>query len=199
MTATTWSLGDRLIHATKPEWGVGLVMGATAQTMDDQPGQRLVVRFEHGGVKTLTTAMADLRPVGSLGSTENGGGHGLGTPPLDPAELRERLIGLPSAATDPFRSLPARLKSTLGLYRHRASGAPLLEWASLQTGMADPLTVFSRHELEQLFSRFAVSLDAHARKLLREGLKREPQTVSQVIAEAPPEARAAVRRLDVTR
>ncbi|GIK19074.1 MAG: hypothetical protein AMXMBFR77_15830 [Phycisphaerales bacterium] len=197
MSPTTWSLGDRLIHAAKPEWGVGLVMGATPQTQDGRPCQRLVIRFEHGGVKTLTTAMADLRPVGSGGLSVNGDGHE--APPLDPTKLREHLINLPQAATDPFRSLGARLKSTLSLYRHKASGASLLEWASLQTGMADPLTVFSRHELEQLFSRFAVSLDAHARKLLREGLKREPQTVSQVIAEAPPEARAAVRRLDVTR
>ncbi|MCW5775691.1 MAG: DUF3553 domain-containing protein [Phycisphaeraceae bacterium] len=197
MSPTTWSLGDRLIHATKPEWGVGLVMGATAQTRDGRACQRLVVRFEHGGVKTLTTAMADLRPVATNGTSENGDRHE--APPLDPAELLERLISLPPAATDPFRSLSARLKSTLALYRHKASGASLLEWASLQTGMSDPLSVFSRHELEQLFSRFAVVLDAHARKLLKEGLKREPQTVSAVMTEVSPEARASVKRLDVTR
>lgn len=197
MTATTWSLGDRLIHATKPDWGVGVVMGATQQTHEGTPCQRLVVRFEHGGVKTLTTAMADLRPIGPLPTSDNGTGHEAAS--LAPEELRQRLVGLPPESTDPFRSLATRLKSTLGLYRHRSSGAPLLEWASLQTGMADPLSVFSRHELEQLFSRFSAALDAHARRLLRDGLKQDPTAVSEAVAAASPEARAAVRRLDVTR
>ncbi|MCL4742307.1 MAG: DUF3553 domain-containing protein [Phycisphaerales bacterium] len=197
MTATTWSLGDRLIHATKPDWGVGVVVGATQQTHEGAPCQRLVVRFEHGGVKTLTTAMADLRPVGSLPTSDNGTGHE--TARLAPDELRQRLAALPPESTDPFRSLAARLRSTLALYRHRSSGASLLEWASLQTGMADPLSVFSRHELEQLFSRFSAALDAHARKLLRDGLKQDPRAVSEAVAAASPEARAAVKRLDVTR
>lgn len=65
--------------------------------------------------------------------------------------------------------------------------------------MADPLSVFSRHELEQLFSRFSAALDAHARKLLRDGLKQDPRAVSEAVAAASPEARAAVKRLDVTR
>ena len=197
MAAITWSLGDRLIHAAKPDWGIGLVMSATPQTHEGRPCQRLVVRFEHGGVKTLTTAMADLRPVDSHETTDNGAGHEAAT--LDPQEISRRLVSLPLEATDPFRSLSARLKSTLRLYRHKPSGASLLEWASLQTGIADPLNIYSRHELEQQFARFSAALDAHARKLLKDGLKQDPKAVAEAMAEASPEARAAVKRLDVTR
>ena len=63
MPTREWSFGDKVVHAQKPEWGVGLVTGASGTTHEGQPCQRVVVRFERAGVKTLSTAIADLRPA----------------------------------------------------------------------------------------------------------------------------------------
>ena len=62
---TTFEIGDRVLHASKPEWGVGHIARASAETHEGRPVQRLTVRFERAGVKTLSTAHAVLRPAPS--------------------------------------------------------------------------------------------------------------------------------------
>ena len=63
----------------------------------------------------------------------------------------EVMARLPEAATDPFSGLEARLKATLGLYRFTDQGGSLLDWAAAQSGLKDPLSEFSRHDLERHF------------------------------------------------
>ncbi len=114
-------------------------------------------------------------------------------------ELARKLLQLPEAATDPFASRRRRLEATLGLYRFSDRGSALLDWAAMQTGLKDPLSSFSRHELEESFRRFQGLLDQHLRKLVKECRKLEPGTVEAVEAVADAAARQALRRVDTDR
>ena len=50
---------------------------------------------------------------------------------------------------DPFSSATERLKATLDNFRFNAQARPLIDWAIAQTGLDDPLTLYTRQELEQ--------------------------------------------------
>ncbi|MEM6458685.1 MAG: DUF3553 domain-containing protein [Planctomycetota bacterium] len=83
------------------------------------------------------------------------------------AELWE----LPDDVADPFASLGERLRATLATYRFSTEPRALMDWAVAQTGLNDPLSKYTRTELEHAFPRFARDRDAHLRDLVRQ-LKR---------------------------
>lgn len=195
MPPRAWSVGDRVRHASRPEWGEGRVSKAEAVVHEGQPCQRLTIQFDRAGPKTLSTAFADLEPSGSTMTSKTL------TPDTDAFVLPSESIGevlarLPEPATDPFRGLEARLKATLSLYRFQPTGASLLDWAAMQTGLADPLSRCSRHELEAHFQRFRVRLDAHLVSLARDAAKADPAMLTRVKADAPSQARSALDRLN---
>lgn len=220
MATREWSYGDKVIHAGKPEWGIGQVTGATGAIHEGKPCQRVVVRFERAGVKTLSTAIADLRPASeaptlTVAEPENGNGlpHAHEPNPLladapeeggwlskasAPSTI-EVMTRLPDATTDPFSTLASRLKATIDLYRFTDSGASLLDWAAAQSGLKDPLSRFSRHELEQLFRRFSFVRDDHLKKLVLEMKKHDAPTLQQILKAAPPPVQQALKRLDIGR
>jgi len=190
-----WKLGDRVRHAGRPEWGNGQVTAAEACMQDGRACQRVTVRFDRVGLKTLSTAFADLRPAETLVSVEAPADPLLADGPA-PEELLSRI---PEAATDPFVTPRKRLEATLGLYRFSDRGGSLLDWAAAQTGLKDPLARFSRHELEKHFQKFQFNLDAHLRKLVREVKKADPTTFAALTAAAAPAAKQALRRADTAR
>lgn len=118
---------------------------------------------------------------------------------MDQIPAEQRLVAVPEDASDPFASGRSRLAATLALYRFTDTGASLLDWAAMQTGMKDPLARFNRHELEQHFRRFQVNLDAHLKKLVRDLKRQEPATVQELTQSAGPAARQALRRADIGR
>jgi hypothetical protein len=192
MGTSNWQLGDRVIHSGRPEWGVGEVRAAEAVQQNGARSQRLTIRFERAGVKVLSTEFAELRPAGDLQSVP-----AAEAPEVDDREsLAQRLAELPGDATDPFRTRKARMEATLGLYRFAGGGAALLDWAAAQTGLKDPLSSFSRHELEGFFDRFRMNLDGHLRKLSYELKKEDPAALAVLAAKATPEARQALKRAD---
>lgn len=203
MQSTMFQLGDSVIHAAKPEWGTGSVLSAKADTEQGSGAQKLQVRFQHGGMKTLSTAFATLRHVsngdgagGAGGAASPSGMNGSGGSRLEGDADPVSVMGaLPSEATDPFATPAKRLEETLGLYRFTGEGASLIEWATLQSGLADPLTRFSRHDLEEFFHRYATHRDRHLAKVRRENLKTDPKTLSSIVQAAPPAAREALRRI----
>jgi hypothetical protein len=105
------------------------------------------------------------------------------------------MTALPLDARDPFNSLGRRMKLTIDLYRFDRTGASLIEWGVAQTGLKDPLTHFTRHDLERLFDRWAMERDAHLGRLLVEA-RMQPALVQQALAAAPPSAREAMKRLN---
>lgn len=215
--AKTWNFGDRVVHTGKPEWGAGVVTAAVKTTHEGKPCQSLTIRFERAGVKTISTAFANLIDAASAPSLASlamaiepkpdATGPSNRTSPFaadDPlmsklsggGEIRERMVKLPEIATDPFKTPVQRLIGTLGLYRFTPTGGSLLDWAAMQSGLADPLSLFNRHELEQFFQTFAQSRDAHLKRILQEARKADPTGTSKAIAAAPANVQQLMRRLD---
>lgn len=213
----TFAVGDACTHPAKPEWGQGKVVKAESITHEGTPAQRLTVRFQGAGLKTLSTAFAKLQPVGETktGNLDDainplietkpsepatprtlvpGGGRDKSEAPppnpfekLDPAKAREVMTRLPDEVRDPFLSLTERLTYTFGLYRHTPDGGKLIAWANQQSGLPDPLVAFNRHELEQFFDKYRINRDAHLLELIRLA-KRESLDLNVPLRKAPKDA-----------
>lgn len=217
MSDQGFTTGDRVRHATKPEWGVGTVIkveAAAEMPQNGHPRQRLSIRFPNAGQKTLISGFAELIRVN--GNDAFGGGNGGDSPLVEywnkmsetdwlgsvaRKKVEQAMITLPEDVRDPFNSLTKRLSLTLGLYRFDRSGRGLMDWAVAQTGLDDPLSRFSRQELEQKFDRWAMERDNHLIKLLQEA--RSPGVdaagLSAAVKLAPPAGRDAVRRFSAPR
>lgn len=189
MPTATFQPGDVVIHPRRPEWGEGVIESAMKSTHQGQTGQKLTVRFANHGRVTINTAVVPLHPRG-----ERGGGAGrpasedASTPMSQDTSGKgwldaiashgqnpiDALIALPEALTDPFSSLRQRLAATLDTFRFSTAARDLLDWGVAQTGLADPLSQFTRQELEQAFARFERDRDDHLNSLVTQ-LKREGQ------------------------
>ena len=189
----SFQMGDRVLHPAKPEWGAGLVLSSSPATQDGRPCQRLQIRFDRVGIKTISTAFVDLQPAIAATTTLPTDAAHIATDQADPAEL---LIRLPESASDPFATVASRLKGTLAQYRFSKDGASLFAWASAQTGLADPLSRFNRHELEERFDRWRSSLDAHLAKVVTEAKSLSAAELAPIVSDAPPEAREALKRVN---
>lgn len=170
--ATEFKPGDVVVHPRRPEWGEGVVDQAARIVHQGKGGQRLVVKFSEQGRVTINTAVVPLISKetflamhsttssaprqGWLGALEGKGGS------------TEELYALPDAMTDPFANLTRRLSATLDSYRYGSDARSLIEWASAQTGLGDPLSKYTRHELEQAFPRFTRDRDRHLNDLVRQ-------------------------------
>ena len=201
MTSTrTFQFGDRVVHHARPEWGIGVVTNAQKILADGSAAQRLTVRFEREGMKTVSTAHADIRPAGEA---EPVAAEAAQIPEWlgrqDPIEIARRMGHLPEPARDPFATPAQRLKATLNLYRFSDQGSSLLDWAAMQTGLTDPLSRFSRHELEEYFRRFAHEREQHLRSLLSDLQKSDPAALARIAADATPDQRSVLQRLNARR
>ena len=172
----------------RPEWGVGIVTSAQAINHEGTPCQRLACRFERAGLKTVSTALADIRAAGEADSApEQPDQQAAQTEEswldtLDAPAIAQRMAKLPEPTTDPFSSLEARLRATADLYRFSDHGSPLLDWAAAQTGLQDPLNRFNRHELEEFFRRYAHNRDEHLKLAPRRSQEERPPTPSPSVA-----------------
>jgi len=199
-TTQTFSFGDHVVHAAKPEWGAGQVLSALAITENGRSGQRLKIRFDRAGLKTISTIHADIRPADAPAlSPEAEADAAAEEDELAAAALHrdpEKVFAaLPEAVRDPFRSLEARIEATIALYRFEPTGASLIDWAAAQSGLADPMVRFNRHELEEFFARFAKARDEHLKRLLLEARRAEPAAYQKVLRNPPRAAAALVRRV----
>jgi len=211
--------GDKVRHDKRPEWGIGQVQRVEAMQVAGQPAQRLVIRFSNGGLKTISSVGGAITPL------EVGAGHLNGSRRMDSAPIgpdgdtlinresegetgwlaaiskqkpESAMIDLPIEATDPFLPREARLKATLDLFRFQPTGRSLVDWAVARSGLDDPLSRFTRHELEQFFERWSFLRHKHLAKLVEE-LKHEPGTLEAAMRNAPPAARRAVSQLNTRR
>ncbi len=191
MPQTPFKAGDRVIHQAKPEWGVGEVTKADHATHDGEPCQRLTIRFDRAGPKTITTAIAGIALAPQ-------------TPPniaqrLDPAEFRLRLVSLPDACTDPFADLARRIEATAALYRFSDPARDLLAWATAMTAVTDALALATRHELESAFRDFTMVRDNHLRKLAADASRQSKNRAAAMVEALPTQAREVLRRGNVLR
>lgn len=210
MSGTRFEFGDRVRHRQRPEWGVGSV--ARVEEVPPRDGapaaQRLSVRFPNGGVKTLLTAHADLERVVAEpeGRREEAaedhpvhawsrhtGSDWLGE--MAGRKVEEAMIALPEEVRDPFVAGPERLARSLKLFRFDGSARSLVDWAIAQSGLEDPLSRFSRHELEAFFGRWAQERDQHLGRLLAEDAAAR-SALPRLLEDVDPAIRRAVRRID---
>ena len=207
MSETEFGFGDRLIHEGRPEWGVGVVTSAQAIKEEGNACQRLTLRFEREGLKTVSTAHAKFRRAET--ALDDTRGHESDPKVLngdagwlakleseDPAELMARL---PENTRDPFATLGSRLNASLALYRFSDQGSSLLDWAAMQTGLRDPLSHFSRQELESFFKRFARVRDEWLKELAQDVRKNPPADLKQIIDSAPEAGQKVLRSLHPAR
>ena len=216
MSEQRFAFGERIRHRLRPEWGVGNVTKVADVTENGVACQRLSVRFPNAGVKTLLTAHAPLERVEAAVTSGEGGlladvgergsrlEHWAALPesdwlaPVAQRKIAEVMADVPEAARDPFRSVEQRLRSTLDLFKYERSGAGLIDWAVAQSGLADPLGRFNRHELEQYFDRWCAERDTHLGRLLQEA-REQRCDVTALLRTAPGGAGRALRRFDVRR
>jgi hypothetical protein len=176
MTAeASFQPGDRVRHADRPDWGPGVVESSKPLVQDGTAGWQLVIRFEQKGRVTVQTRYARIvpesrksvdftPPKGAQGVTIGTGGFAaaLGAGIAEASVL----IELPSEVNDLFAPVERRLAATLELFKYSAEARSLLEWASAQSGLTDPLSRFSRHELESAFAAYAKKRETHLRDLI---------------------------------
>lgn len=206
-TSEPFAAGDVVRHLRRPEWGPGAIQriepirGAGGQDAHDQ---RLWIRFPNAGLKTLLASVAELERVERGGNGLMQGDQTLVSRELNGetgwlAEISKKkpedaMSALDSRASDPFLPPLKRLEFVLGLYRfdpHRT----LIDWAVAQSGLGDPLTRFSRHDLEQQFRLWAMERDAALARLLADSeLRSQPEVVRRMVAGAPSIAQQAARK-----
>lgn len=190
MTKRDWAVGDRVLHATKPEWGVGKVTAAERASISGQSCQRLTIRFDSAGLKTVSTHAAELK-------TANGNGSTVGwLEELESSSPEEAMEKLPDNATDPFLPIEQRLRETIRLYRYTGEGRSLIDWAISQSGLNDPLSRFSRHDLESLFQRFTTHRDRHLKTLAGEFRRQDAAGYRAVLDSADAQTKRLLQRVD---
>lgn len=212
MAVTVLKPGDKVRHPKRPEWGIGEVTRIEMVTRNGQPDQRAWIRFPSVGLKTLLVSVAAPEPVLPEGEASLPARLHEPTTLVDLEAQREggwlgeitkkrpeqAMTSLPPRATDPFLSAAKRMEHALSLYRFTASGPGLIEWAIAQSGLDDPLSRFTRHELEVFFQRWRHELDLHTARLLQE-LRRDRQPIEPLLARAPAAAVAALKRVQQLR
>jgi len=181
-----WKVGDRVRLDARPEWGVGEIVHAGQHVHEGRTCQQLRVRFRSGGLKTLTTALASLREADQAPEHAPHSQRPRGW--LEEAESSDpetAIRSLPGALTDPFTPIDTRLREAIGALRFEPHGGSLIEWATWQTGLDDPMTRFTRHELESHFEHFRHALVTHARALVRELRAESPERAFELLAQVP--------------
>ncbi len=190
-----FQFGERVRHASRPEWGTGVISGAAPATHEGASCQRLTIRFDRAGLKTILTAAADIVAA----DDHSAPAQDIAAPGdwLDEAQAKDLpkiMASLPESATDPFATLEARIIATMDLYRFSSGGASLIDWAAMQTGLKDPMSRFARPELEQFFDRFATARDQHFKGLLEEARRKQPGLIASLERAAPDSAKPMLRR-----
>lgn len=203
MAATNFKEGETVVHTGKPEWGPGDILKAEATTHEGQPCQRLTIRFSRAGLKTISTAFATLRTADArsklMAEVAAPYAESAQVASTDREAALKALVAVPEGVTDAFIPAPKRLGTLLGLYVTWDKPSGIIDWATAQTSLRDPLAMFTRHELEQALEKYRVALDNSLKKLVPAALREDAVASQTALRAAGPSARAALRRADVLR
>ena len=205
MSSMKFEYGDTVRLPKRPEWGVGSIVKAEEVAVKGKMTQRVNVRFPNAGLKTLNSSIAELEIVRDdkqvlIDDTSESFddlqrmSESEWLAPIAQKRIQEAMLNIPMPARDVFRSLESRLQATIELYRFDCSGRGLMDWAVAQSAMKDPLSRFSRQELEQYFHRWATEREQHFYKLLKEA-SALPEMVRKQFANAPAEAKQVMQRM----
>jgi hypothetical protein len=203
LTPVMFTQGMQVRHRQRPEWGTGAVTRVEPLTRAGARDQRLWIKFGNAGLKTLLASGADLEIIEGTGAAEHtfaareiaSEGGWLGQ--IAQKKPEQAMAELPPNATDPFILPERRLKNLLALYRFDA-GTKLIDWAVAQSGLDDPLSRFTRIELEAFYKNWSLERDLALTRLVTE-FRRKRAPVDAILAEAPRSALAVLQRFDKVR
>jgi hypothetical protein len=186
-------VGQKVFNPARPEWGVGTVLRVETTTVGGRPQHRVSIQFAtghrlvHVPPAQLTAPQPDMqRTAGWLDS-------------LSGNTVDDRLCKLPAAGSDALRQPVQRLAALASLYTYVDEPSSLSKWARDQTGVGDPLSLWSRDELVAAFAKFCGERDAECRAAAAQLVHAEgPQALNAALGALPqPVAeamRAALRR-----
>lgn len=186
-------VGRKVCNPACPQWGVGTVLRVQALTETGQVVHRVSVQFA-AGHRVLRVPPARLaepapQPERAVGWLDALAGN----------TLAERLWRLPPAVTE-FLGTPAQRLAVLAeLYGYADQPAALTRWAQRQSGLADPLSHWTRDELLVAFGRFCSERDAELRVTAARLVQTAgPEALDRALADLPPHVaermRLALRR-----
>jgi len=186
-------VGARVVNLARPQWGVGQVLRVQPAEYEGRPAHRVSIQFACGHRVLLV-------PPGRLGPPEVEPERDAGwLDRLGQRTLDDQLRGLPEDVVNVLGMPSDRLLATIPLYAIDPQGEGLLDWARSQTGVADPLTHWTRDELHDAFAAFAVERDAHLRAVAavyrqHEGAEALRALVDALPANVRPRVLEALRR-----
>lgn len=183
-------VGRAVRCAARPEWGNGTVLAVRPVIVNGRPAHRVSIQFA-AGHRVLMVPPARLIGPQALSEEEA------------PATWIETIAGrtpddrlrlLPASATEVLGAPAVRVAALAPLYEiDPDSEKELLRWARSQTGVPDPLTRWTRDELQSAFRAFCIERDDHLRGLLATVKQARGQdAVDEALAAAPPAARGAM-------
>ncbi|MCH8823904.1 MAG: DUF3553 domain-containing protein [Planctomycetes bacterium] len=214
MPKEIFEFGDRVRLQRRPEWGIGSVVKVEAAMLNGTRSQSVSVRFANQGIKVLNTAVAEIELVSHehVEALADAKAHPMvqwhkisendWLAPIAQRKIQEVMVSLPENVRDAFCSIKQRLKQTLDLFRFERTGGSLIEWAIAQSGLDDPLSRFTRQELELLFDRWMTYRQDHLLKMLQEAsqdIAFSRDEIDSLVAAAPLSAQEAVRLVTTKR
>jgi len=214
MPKEIFEFGDRVRLQRRPEWGIGSVVKVEAAMLNGTRSQSVSVRFANQGIKVLNTAVAEIELVSHehVEALADAKAHPMvqwhkisendWLAPIAQRKIQEVMVSLPENVRDAFCSIKQRLKQTLDLFRFERTGGSLIEWAIAQSGLDDPLSRFTRQELELLFDRWMTYRQDHLLKMLQEAsqdIEFSRDEIDSLVAAAPLSAQEAVRLVTTKR
>ncbi len=214
MPKEIFEFGDRVRLQRRPEWGIGSVVKVEAAMLNGTRPQSVSVRFANQGIKVLNTAVAEIELVSHehVEALADAKAHPMvqwhkisendWLAPIAQRKIQEVMVSLPENVRDAFCSIKQRLKQTLDLFRFERTGGSLIEWAIAQSGLDDPLSRFTRQELELLFDRWMTYRQDHLLKMLQEAsqdIEFSRDEIDSLVAAAPLSAQEAVRLVTTKR
>lgn len=214
MPKEIFEFGDRVRLQRRPEWGIGSVVKVEAAMLNGTRSQSVSVRFVNQGIKVLNTAVAEIELVSHehVEALADAKAHPMvqwhkisendWLAPIAQRKIQEVMVSLPENVRDAFCSIKQRLKQTLDLFRFERTGGSLIEWAIAQSGLDDPLSRFTRQELELLFDRWMTYRQDHLLKMLQEAsqdIEFSRDEIDSLVAAAPLSAQEAVRLVTAKR
>jgi len=181
-------VGFKVCNPLRPEWGVGTVMRVQSTIVGGKSVHRVSVQFTTGH-RTLVVPPAQLAEP-QAGPTREAGW-------LDTAAkqtLDDQLVQMPEEVREFLGTSTQRIVVLSRLYTLDEDGTGIIKWARSQTGVADPLTMWTRDELRVAFDTFRRTRD----KLLRSAAAQVratagQRTVDEALLECPPQTLEKMR------
>ena len=168
-------VGQRVCLPTRPEWGAGTVLRVQATLVDGQPVHRVSIQFTTGH-RTLVIPPARLAVPEGEPQREAGWLDTLGRQTID-----DRLTALPEAVREFLGASAQRIVVLARLYEIDEDATGLIKWARSQSGVGDPLSLWTRDEIRAAFEQFCRRRD----QMLRDAVTALRRTSGQsAVAEA---------------